>query len=100
MSSAISGILNQITPNRLGADAPATATADSGFGSILKNAIDQVEQVNAEAQQQTTEVLRGDRSDLHNVMIAIEKADVSFQLMMQVRNKIVNAYEEISRMQF
>jgi flagellar hook-basal body complex protein FliE len=48
----------------------------------------------------TTELLQGDRQDVHNVMISVEKADVAFQLMMQVRNKIVSAYQEISRMQF
>jgi flagellar hook-basal body complex protein FliE len=46
------------------------------------------------------DLLKGDRSDVHNVMIAVEKADVAFQLMMQVRNKIVSAYQEVSRMQF
>ena len=38
--------------------------------------------------------------DVHSAMIAVEKADLSFQLMMQVRSKIVAAYQEISRMQF
>lgn len=42
----------------------------------------------------------GFREVLHSAMIAVEKADLSFQLMMQVRNKIVSAYQEISRMQF
>ena len=42
----------------------------------------------------------GFRDVLHSAMIAVEKADLSFQLMMQVRNKIVSAYQEISRMQF
>jgi flagellar hook-basal body complex protein FliE len=47
-----------------------------------------------------TELMKGDRSDVQNVMIAVEKADIAFQLMMQVRNKIVSAYQEVSRMQF
>ena len=72
----------------------------SGFGSVLRDAIDKVEELNTSAQTQVGDVLQGDRSDVQNVMIAVEKADVAFQLMMQVRNKIVNAYEEISKMQF
>jgi flagellar hook-basal body complex protein FliE len=40
-----------------------------------------------------------ENQDIHNTMIAIEKADLSFQMMMQIRNKIINAYEEIMRMQ-
>jgi len=76
------------------------AESEGGFGSALQQAIDQVEQLQADSQQQTTELLQGDRQDVHNVMISVEKADVAFQLMMQVRNKIVSAYQEISRMQF
>ena len=44
-------------------------------------------------------VVEGNGTDVHSALIAVEKADLSFQLMMQVRNKIVSAYEEISRMQ-
>jgi flagellar hook-basal body complex protein FliE len=45
-------------------------------------------------------LMRGDQQDIHQVMIAVEKADVAFQLMMQVRNKIVNAYQDVSKLQF
>jgi flagellar hook-basal body complex protein FliE len=74
--------------------------SDGSFKDTLKTAINQVEDIHSSAEQQMTELLKGDRSDVQNVMIAVEKADVAFQLMMQVRNKIVNAYQEISRMQF
>lgn len=73
---------------------------DGKFGSVLKNAINQVEGLHGSAEQQVTDLLKGDRSDVHNVMIAVEKADIAFQLMLQVRNKIVSAYQEVSRMQF
>jgi flagellar hook-basal body complex protein FliE len=66
----------------------------------LKNAVGGVEQLHTNAQEQVTQLAQGDRQDIHNVMIAVEKADVAFQLMMQVRNKIVNAYQEVSKMQF
>jgi len=45
-------------------------------------------------------VLKSGDGDMTSVMIAVEKADVSFQLMMQVRNKIVSAYQDIEKMQF
>ncbi len=82
--------------------APASDAADgeAGFGAVLKNAINQVEELHGSAQQQVTDLLKGDRGDVHNVMIAVEKADIAFQLMMQVRNKIVSAYQEVSHMQF
>jgi flagellar hook-basal body complex protein FliE len=44
--------------------------------------------------------MQGKGGDINGVMVAVEKADISFQLMMQVRNKIVNAYQEVSKLQF
>lgn len=73
---------------------------DGGFMSTLKDAIGQVEGLQAEADQQVASLLGGTGQDVHGAMIAVERADLSFQLMMQVRNKIVNAYQEIARMQF
>jgi flagellar hook-basal body complex protein FliE len=70
------------------------------FGDVLKNAINSVDQVNANAGAQVNSLLQGGSSDMTSVMIAVEKADVSFQLMMQVRNKIVSAYQDIEKMQF
>ncbi len=77
-----------------------TGPQETGFGDVLRNAVDQVEELHGTAQSQVADLLTGDRADVHNVMIAVEKADVAFQFMMQVRNKIVNAYQEIERMQF
>ena len=59
-----------------------------------------VVQASHEAQSQIAQLLNGKGADLHTAMIAVEKADLSFQLMMQVRNKIVQAYQQISNMQF
>jgi flagellar hook-basal body complex protein FliE len=75
-------------------------SSKGGFGATLRTAINQVDQLSQDSEGQVTQLLQGDRQDIHNVMIAVEKADVAFQLMMQVRNKIVNAYEEVSKMQF
>ena len=49
---------------------------------------------------QVTQLLQGNGQDLHSAMIAVEKADLSFQLMMQVRNKIIAAYQTISQIPF
>ena len=69
------------------------------FGAVLKGTIDQVNKVQREADQAIQELATGNEKDIHQTMIALEKATVSFQLMMQVRNKIISAYEEIMRMQ-
>ena len=55
---------------------------------------------NGGAEQQIGNLLKGGSADMSTVMIAVEKADVAFQLMMQVRNKIVSAYQDIEKMQF
>jgi flagellar hook-basal body complex protein FliE len=77
-----------------------TAPREWGFVETLRGAIDESEQLQAAADAKVSGVLAGNGTDVHNAMIAVEKADLSFQLMMQVRNKIVAAYQEISRMQF
>jgi flagellar hook-basal body complex protein FliE len=86
---------------------PSSSPLDSGvesgglsFGDVLKNAVHSVNQVNDSAAVQVNNLLQGGNGDVNSVMIAVEKADVSFQLMMQVRNKIVSAYQDIEKMQF
>jgi flagellar hook-basal body complex protein FliE len=76
------------------------ADAGEGFGGVLKTALQQVNQLSGGAEQQIGSLLQGGNADMSSVMIAVEKADVAFQLMMQVRNKIVNAYQDIEKMQF
>jgi flagellar hook-basal body complex protein FliE len=71
-----------------------------GFRATLDRAMGEMQDVQHEAQSQIAGVLEGTGADVHSALIAVEKADLSFQLMMQVRNKIVSAYQEISRMQF
>jgi flagellar hook-basal body complex protein FliE len=76
------------------------ASGGDSFASILSNAVSGVNQLHNDAAAQVGNLLQGGGADLNNVMVAVEKADVSFQLMMQVRNKIVSAYQDIEKMQF
>jgi flagellar hook-basal body complex protein FliE len=80
--------------------APSNTEVEGGFGNTLKDAISQVNELSNKSDQSITQLVQGERQDVHNVMIAVEKADIAFQLMMQVRNKIVNAYQEVSKLQF
>ncbi|HWR36673.1 MAG TPA: flagellar hook-basal body complex protein FliE [Clostridia bacterium] len=82
------------------ADRTNTAGKASGFMSTLEGAMQDIERLQSSAQDKVTALLDGSGQDVHSAMIAVEQADLSFQLMMQVRNKIVNAYQEVSRMQF
>jgi flagellar hook-basal body complex protein FliE len=76
------------------------AGGGSGFGEVLKNALNQVNDLQGSADVQVNTLLSGGNADMSKVMISVEKADVAFQLMMQVRNKIVSAYQDIEKMQF
>lgn len=79
-----------------------TKAGDSGEGSfagLLREAVVQTSQLQHDADALVEQVARGHSGDLATTMIAIEKAQISFQLMLQVRNKVVEAYQEIMRMQ-
>jgi flagellar hook-basal body complex protein FliE len=71
----------------------------TGFGEILKDAISTVNELQKQSDQEMQKLMTGESQDLHTTVIAMQKADLSFQMMMQVRNKIVQAYQEIMRMQ-
>ena len=99
MNGAISSL--RILPADTGISAlPSADASEPGFRDVLHSAIDDIQQLEGQAETKVAGVLTGNGADVHSAMIAVEKADLSFQLMMQVRNKIVSAYEEISRMQF
>jgi len=78
-----------------GNDAGATAN----FMGTLKEAITSINNAQTGAGQAVEALVTGQSSNIHQTMVALQQADVSFQLMMQVRNKLVSAYEEIQRMQ-
>ncbi len=78
---------------------PVSEKGAKPFLESLKESMSQVNQLQKVSGESVTDLVAGKDQDLHQTMIAVEKADISFQLMMQVRNKIVSAYEEINRMQ-
>jgi len=71
----------------------------SGFGEALSGLVHNVDAVQKNAHEATRRLLTGEIEDVHQVMVAMEEAQTSFQLMMEVRNKIVDAYREVMRMQ-
>jgi flagellar hook-basal body complex protein FliE len=98
MNNAISAI--RILPADVSPASSRTEDTNSEFVTTLRHAMDDVEEVQSQAENKVSDLLQGNGTDVHSAMIAVEKAELSFQLMMQVRNKIVQAYQEISRMQF
>jgi flagellar hook-basal body complex protein FliE len=98
------GLIGPINPNLQLPEIDALKRAgneksDSGFGTVLKDAISTVNELQKQSDQEIEKLMTGESQDLHNTVIAMQNADLSFQMMMQVRNKIVQAYQEIIRMQ-
>jgi flagellar hook-basal body complex protein FliE len=77
---------------------PEMQSADS-FGGVLQSAVGEVERLQQAAEHSVQNFSTGGHQDLHGTMIALEKADVAFQLLTHVRNKVIEAYETIMRMQ-
>jgi flagellar hook-basal body complex protein FliE len=81
----------------------AAATPAAGkpgqFASLLDNAIQSIEKPGNEANQAVQNLLGGGNEELHNVAAATTRADLAFELGLQVRNKIISAYQEVMKMQ-
>lgn len=71
----------------------------AGFGEMLSKSIREIDMLQKDADISIENLAAGENTDLHQTMIAMEKADIAMKLMIQIRNKVVGAYEEIMRMQ-
>ena len=83
--------LPQATPN--------ISAPSEGFGTMLDGLVGTVESKQAAAQAATRRVLLGDSDQLHQSVIAMQEASVAFTMMVEVRNKLVESYQELMRMQ-
>ncbi len=83
-----------------GQSVPADSASGADFGEALKSALEQVSAAQNEAAQLQQEFDANDPNvNLHEVMASLQKASLSFQTMVQVRNRLVSAYQEIMNMQ-
>ncbi|MEW6661719.1 MAG: flagellar hook-basal body complex protein FliE [Bacillota bacterium] len=79
---------------------PKADLAPAGsFGDLLKQKLAEVNSLQLKADELTRQMLAGQPVDLHQVMIAAEQASLALQLTVQIRNKVIEAYQEVSRMQ-
>ncbi len=91
----------EIVPNNREMALPGVGRASSGrsFDNVLGELVKDVNAKQLEAGGKVRAMLAGEEIPLHRVMIAAEEASVSFQLMVEVRNKLLDAYQELMRMQ-
>jgi flagellar hook-basal body complex protein FliE len=105
MASAI-GSITSIGAPRLAsplqageATRPATAPTGDPFGKAVAQALNSLQTLQGQADSAAVDMVSGGQTELHDVMIAAEQASLGFQLTLQLRNKVVDAYQEIMRMQ-
>jgi flagellar hook-basal body complex protein FliE len=100
---------NQISVNGLRPVAPAgtpavtkparpTPAAGEDFAALVKTQLQQVSQMQSEADENVRKLLTGETQSLTEVFTAARKAQVAFSLLMEIRNKLVDAYEELKNM--
>jgi flagellar hook-basal body complex protein FliE len=99
MSINISPVISALTSLSGVSPSAATPKASGAFESVFADAIKKVESFQANAEHTLNQFLSGEGEEIHKVALAAEQADLSFQLFLQVRNKVVAAYQEVMRMQ-
>jgi flagellar hook-basal body complex protein FliE len=96
-TTAIPAVIPAISPAKITPAAPASGTGL--FRAMLEQSISSVELQRTAAQQSVDRFLSGEGEELHQVAMATQKAELSLDLFLQMRNKVVSAYQEIMRMQ-
>ena len=71
---------------------------DKGFGDVMSQAIGKVSESQANADNAVKQFMSGEQTEIHSVMLAMEQARLSMLMAVEVRNKVVEAYQEVSRM--
>lgn len=80
------------------ANAPREVQQTPGFGQLLKQTVDSVNELQKSSAAKQEAYVRGEDISLTQVMVAMQKSDVSFKAAMEVRNKMIDAYQEVMRM--
>jgi len=99
MRSTAAEASNRVSPAAIAAEKNA-APGGANFADVLKNSIDQVNNAQKQASQMAENLAAGNSDkNLHEVMAALQTASISFQEMVQVRNRLVSAYQDVMSMQ-
>lgn len=82
-----------------GAAETSASSSPSGFGDAIKSVVESLDRSQKSSEVEIARAVTGESPDLHQTIIALQTADLHFQFALQVRNKLIGAYEEIMRMQ-
>jgi flagellar hook-basal body complex protein FliE len=95
--SSAAHVLKPQTDNKVQTNSPYEA--QKSFASVLKESIEKVNEQQIQSDKMTEKLVNGENIDLHQVMIASQKASITMQATLEIRNKVIEAYQETMRMQ-
>ncbi|MDQ0149902.1 flagellar hook-basal body complex protein FliE [Eubacterium multiforme] len=93
------GALNSLVNNFDAQKAVETKENSGNFSKVLGDAINKVNELQVTADNKAESLIKGENVNMHDVMLSMQEAQVSMQLLIETRNKVVEAYQEINRMQ-
>lgn len=94
----ITSVTNALQPHNVKA-ASSPSEAQKNFASFLKDSIDKVNETQVKSDMMAQKLARGENMELHEVMIASQMASITLTATMEIRNKVIEAYQEVMRMQ-
>ena len=95
----INNVSGLSTADLLGKSNPKSQATGEGFADALKKSLADVNEMQQDGEKAMSDLATGQVKDLHQAALAIDKAEISMKLMLEVRNKALSAYKEISRTQ-
>jgi len=93
------GSITTIEPVKAKADVSEAPGSGASFKELVKDAVSEVNKLQSQADQSAVKLATGELEDVHRAMIDMQKAKLALDLTIQVRNKVIEAYQEIMRMQ-
>lgn len=95
----LSQLDSELKANRSFLQGKANSVDDKGFLDLLKNGINEVNSAVKSSEKASMDLVSGKSSNMHEVMLAASQAELGFNLLVQLRNKAIEAYQEVMRMQ-
>jgi flagellar hook-basal body complex protein FliE len=95
--SSLPAIQNIPTPGSL-TSATVSSSGVDAFSSILQQSVANVSQLQSDADASVNKFLTGEQDDPHNTMLAVQRSSLAFDMFVQIRNKVVQAYQEVMKM--